>query len=1498
MATESKDVELRVRAKDYSEKTLDKVAKALANLEKAQVAQLKSAKAGTVSARELEKSYADIEKAVGALVKQNAIIKTFETQAAKLDEVKAAADAARVAQTEYANSLAGVDVKTKAQIKTQNDLATAVARADKAQLQAQDRLSKTTARLAQYGISVNQVAAAQQRIVSSVNAGNAALDRQAQALDTVERDIRAAIAAQNEKAAADAQVAAAARAAQAAEEDWRKQRAAMVDQQAKLTAAEKEAAAAEQKMVAAMRASGQQAEASAKGYATLARSVNSVKGSDLANQLRAISDPASVAMKNIDGLEAATTALAAKIKAINGPVKDFRATMQSLEAVQKGATGVATQIDAYTRQIAVLRQARTEYAAARAAVLGLAQQMQASGTGARELGTAMTAAQAQLRSASAAMQEQLTTTRALREGLRTAGVSTSDLASSQTKLVSLVQSSKSSLDQLSDAYRKNGAAVEGASKSQFKFLSGGRTTLSFAQRLRGELLALGTAYIGIQGGINLATGALDAYRTSQKITSQLGAVVGNDAQAIREQWDYLMATANRIGFSFQAAAPAYAKFAIAAKAFGFNMQETRFVFEKFAEAARVAGQSSAEFEGILKAVEQMLSKGTIQAEELRGQLGDRLPGAFTLAAKAAGVTTAEFTKMMEAGAVSAETVLNIARELPNQFQGIDKATQSMAAAEARFQNAAFKFQAAIAENGFADAYTDFLNKLTALMGSDQGAQLAKALSGGFTAVIDVLKFLAENIDTVKLAFSALIGLTVARWAFGAATGLISLLTALRGIYVMLASTVTAVSAAGGVMTALGSGATVAATGVGILRTALLVLVRTIPLLAALTAGIWLATKAYQALTKSKKDAMDPNATKAGDGGATGSFNTGGATGTWDGPTADPGSGTSASKRAAAAALKEQEANQKKLDKAQRTANAKSAKDQLDDRAELIKEEYNLKRDAAKRDITDKELLSTVLKGIDKQEKQAILIDQTKFNSEHAKAGEAAGNKRVQLQEQIKNELLKIQDNLAKEEDKIDKNSTFEERKKSRVDAIAHAYDRLKKTISQLAPLDKAGAAEATKRLDILIEQTQQQEEIKVTAEEVKRLEKELTDQQQLRAQGLEKEKALYDAGITTQEQFLANSAKIQRDGDAATTKAAENLQKFADAAVAANKGVLSITAQSDISTKTTLAAAGSANTGNKINDDANKAQETAITNLVAKRTQAEEIFKAQFDLRMISEDEYAKKVNINADTYNKKIAAQVDLFKAQLEAQRAQGLLDGTLNVERLAALDAQIAKMTLLGIQTKNAAKEADTFQKNLNKFVDSGLDAALGSVAEQLTKMAEGTVSFQDGLKNMGIATLKFVAQFLLEISKAIIKQMLLNALAGSTNPYVSAAGRAAGGVGTPVLHAGGVVGRPGGRQRAMSASWFDGAPKFHQGGLPGLSSNEVPAILEKGEQVLSRNDPNNILNTANKATTEQNRSTRTVLIDDRSRVAEAMAGADGEKVTVEHLRKNIPTLRQWLK
>ena len=57
--------------------------------------------------------------------------------------------------------------------------------------------------------------------------------------------------------------------------------------------------------------------------------------------------------------------------------------------------------------------------------------------------------------------------------------------------------------------------------------------------------------------------------------------------------------------------------------------------------------------------------------------------------------------------------------------------------------------------------------------------------------------------------------------------------------------------------------------------------------------------------------------------------------------------------------------------------------------------------------------------------------------------------------------------------------------------------------------------------------------------------------------------------------------------------------------------------------------------------------------------------------------------------------------------------------------------------------------------------------------------------------------------------------------------------------VAHSGGVIGVSALPQRQVPAMAFAGAERFHGGGYPGLRPDEVPAILQRGERVLSRRE-----------------------------------------------------------
>jgi tape measure domain-containing protein len=124
--------------------------------------------------------------------------------------------------------------------------------------------------------------------------------------------------------------------------------------------------------------------------------------------------------------------------------------------------------------------------------------------------------------------------------------------------------------------------------------------------------------------------------------------------------------------------------------------------------------NSEQAKGAMLALGQMASKGTVQAEELRGQLGERIPGAFGIAARSMGVTESKLNDMLQKGEVAAKDFLpRFAAEMQKTF-GEDalRNANGPAAIQARFDNAIFKMKTTIGE-GLMPLITPVIQTMTA-----------------------------------------------------------------------------------------------------------------------------------------------------------------------------------------------------------------------------------------------------------------------------------------------------------------------------------------------------------------------------------------------------------------------------------------------------------------------------------------------------------------------------------------------------------------------------------------------------------------------------------------------------------------------------------------------------------------------------------------------------------------------------------------------------------------
>jgi len=186
------------------------------------------------------------------------------------------------------------------------------------------------------------------------------------------------------------------------------------------------------------------------------------------------------------------------------------------------------------------------------------------------------------------------------------------------------------------------------------------------------------------------------------------------------------------------------------------------------------------------------------------------------------------------------------------------------------------------------------------------------------------------------------------------------------------------------------------------------------------------------------------------------------------------------------------------------------------------------------------------------------------------------------------------------------------------------------------------------------------------------------------------------------------------------------------------------------------------------------------------------------------------------------------------------------------------------------------------LPRLHDKLIGASLG---DAFTSIISGSKNAQEAFAEMGAAMIATIMQVVAQLLVQYAIQSMLGMVSGGAS---TAAGAVMGGV----KHDGGLIGSGGGRRRSVPGWMFGGAMKYHTGGVIGLKPNEVPIIAEKGEEMLTANDPrhrNNISKGSGaSATGSQPRVTINNVIDAPS-IASALEGSDGERVIMNHIRAN---------
>ena len=175
------------------------------------------------------------------------------------------------------------------------------------------------------------------------------------------------------------------------------------------------------------------------------------------------------------------------------------------------------------------------------------------------------------------------------------------------------------------------------------------------------------------------------------------------------------------------------------KEYNLSVDETRQILEGTVLAIMATGGSVEDLDGAMRAVVQIMSKGGVQAEELRGQLGERFPGAVVKFAQANKLSFEQLQEGLEQGTIGIREFINFAQK---NYTDYAKFSEQLATAP---EYAGQRLQIA-------------LEQVSLAIGSlftQSGAELQDLLTG---ILGDIKKFVVDNEQELKTIASGLTSL--------------------------------------------------------------------------------------------------------------------------------------------------------------------------------------------------------------------------------------------------------------------------------------------------------------------------------------------------------------------------------------------------------------------------------------------------------------------------------------------------------------------------------------------------------------------------------------------------------------------------------------------------------------------------------------------------------------------------------------------------------------------
>lgn len=314
----------------------------------------------------------------------------------------------------------------------------------------------------------------------------------------------------------------------------------------------------------------------------------------------------------------------------------------------------------------------------------------------------------------------------------TVSARTSDFEAGMRKTTATLKFTEQQAKQVTQAFTGLGTSFSStATKAQ-------QTSTSLSSLTR-SLAGLAAGVVSIQALTSAISSSVQAALKLEALTTAFKVITGS-AQGAAEAMQFVRDTGERLGVQIDSISTGYKTLLAATQGTSMSLKEAQTLFLGVVEGSRALGLSAEDTAGALRPLTQIISQQAFQADELRNELGSRLPGVMQLlvtASNGAFKSVGELTKAMEDGKLKGQAALDLAANfgvvLRQKFApAAMEAARGTQAAFDRLQTAVNDLAVAFGRS-LAPALAESARALTAFI--SLGREGAGAFGGQFITVI-------------------------------------------------------------------------------------------------------------------------------------------------------------------------------------------------------------------------------------------------------------------------------------------------------------------------------------------------------------------------------------------------------------------------------------------------------------------------------------------------------------------------------------------------------------------------------------------------------------------------------------------------------------------------------------------------------------------------------------------------------------------------------------------